>query len=840
MSVCSVGEVVNEECHKTCYGSVSTSLKQLTSLDDITQKLLKLRISNDISTICQYHFKKFVLHYHHLFGTYCSDPLNIHLKRITKDLREIKLENISKISPAYSNVCLIPGKSLCRNCQSKIFVVNPESIPNVSDIDPQDNFVPADETFQRLDSACSILGLSPVSKLRKVSYVKREAAVNTKFKKVKEIIRTTLDSCLSYDDSRKSDRQENIVSSLNEDYINLIAKLKEKCVIASKEEKVKILSLLPDSWTKKQIATEFKVSERFVRLCRNLVKEQGVLPILGQKKGPVGVSKETIEKVQEFFEDDQNSRLCSGMKECKKVIINGEKVTKQKRLLLSNLNELYVHFKNTHPEHKIGRSKFCELRPKWCILAGSSGTHSVCVCIFHQNIKLMIDGAKLNVNYKDLLDVLVCDINNYSCMMSLCKECPDIGIIFEMFKDFEELLPDNLEFKQWVTTDRAEMVTIIKNQDEFFESLVENLANLKSHHYISKIQSQFLKEKKEKLFENECIILADFAENYTYVVQDEIQGYHWVNDQVTLHPFVLYFRDENSKLRSHSLCALSNYLEHNTSVVHVFQSYVVKYIKHNLPKVEKLVYFSDGSGSQYKNKKNFVNICHHQKDFGLKAEWHFFASCHGKNACDGVGGTTKRELSKVSLQRTTTHQILNIDQIYSFCKEKLRGITYFLVKEKEINENIERLKTRYENCLRIKGTRNFHKFCPLSENIIRCYPTSKTDVYEDHCVSKIASLSLEINDTVACVYDEQWWIGKVEEISVENDDVYIHFYHPSGPRTSFQMSACDRVWIPMKNILRKLSGLEMKMSLKGRNYNISTKVSEEISLLLNNHSYSAK
>src|SRR6201990_1431749 len=89
------------------------------------------------------------------------------------------------------------------------------------------------------------------------------------------------------------------------------------------------------------------------------------------------------------------------------------------------------------------------------------------------------------------------------------------------------------------------------------------------------------------------------------------------------------------------------------------------------------------------------------------------------------GGTTKRELSKVSLQRTTTHQILNIDQIYSFCKEKLRGITCFLVKE-EINKHIERLKTRYENCLRIKGTRNFHKFFPLSENIIRCYPTSKT------------------------------------------------------------------------------------------------------------------
>ena len=37
-----------------------------------------------------------------------------------------------------------------------------------------------------------------------------------------------------------------------------------------------------------------------------------------------------------------------------------------------------IQFKEVHPECKIGFSKFCTLRPKWCVSVGASGTHSVC------------------------------------------------------------------------------------------------------------------------------------------------------------------------------------------------------------------------------------------------------------------------------------------------------------------------------------------------------------------------------------------------------------------------------------------------------------------------------
>lgn len=68
----------------------------------------------------------------------------------------------------------------------------------------------------------------------------------------------------------------------------------------------------------------------------------------------------------------------------------------------------------------------------------------------------------------------------------------------------------------------------------------------------------------------------DFAENFSFIVQDEIQSYHWVNKQATVHPFVSYYKEGN-QLKSFCLRILSDHLEHTTAVFHNFQAYLVKH-----------------------------------------------------------------------------------------------------------------------------------------------------------------------------------------------------------------------------------------------------------------------
>jgi hypothetical protein len=205
-----------------------------------------------------------------------------------------------------------------------------------------------------------------------------------------------------------------------------------------------------------------------------------------------------------------------------------------------------------------------------------------------------------------------------------------------------------------------------------------------------------------------------------------------------------------------------------------------------------------------------------------------------KNACDGIDGTTKREVTKSSLQGPFNEQILMAKDMFEYCKENIKRIAYMYVKNEDIVIHKEKLKDRFENCQRIPGTRKYHIFVPEPENNVRCYLTSKSKEYEKFCIMKAVQLSVKHNDIVACVYDKQWWLGIIVDVSVENKDILVKFYHPAGPRTSFKMTQEDKVWLPLINVLRKLSPSEL-YTVTGHSYNITQSLCEEISLLLNKH-----
>ena len=79
--------------------------------------------------------------------------------------------------------------------------------------------------------------------------------------------------------------------------------------------------------------------------------------------------------------------------------------------MLCNLKEAYQQFRTEFPEVNVGFSKFAELRPKECVLAGASGTHCVCVCTIHQNVKLMLNALndKVKYEYPRFLAIMSCN-----------------------------------------------------------------------------------------------------------------------------------------------------------------------------------------------------------------------------------------------------------------------------------------------------------------------------------------------------------------------------------------------------------------------------------------------
>ena len=103
---------------------------------------------------------------------------------------------------------------------------------------------------------------------------------------------------------------------------------------------------------------------------------------------------------------------------------------------------------------QIGFSKFCDLRPKWCVTVNSKGINFVCVYEQHQNAKLLVAALPESFNYKDLLAEMVCDSMNKKCMLQFCSNCPGRqqlqNLLQKLFDDNVIEPEDQIEYKQWI------------------------------------------------------------------------------------------------------------------------------------------------------------------------------------------------------------------------------------------------------------------------------------------------------------------------------------------------------------------------------------------------------
>ena len=408
-------------------------------------------------------------------------------------------------------------------------------------------------------------------------------------------------------------------------------------------------------------------------------------------------------------------------------------VHQQKRLLLSNLKELFISFKQKHEDIKIGYSKFCSLRPKWCILPGANGTHSVCVCTYHQNTKLLVEAMNSGDSYKDLLQKLVCFLSNKECMLGRCEQCPDRRILIDYLYDYFNKFDDDhmIFYTQWDHSDRSTLSKMVSDIPTFIEKLTNSLEDLKPHSFISKSQSKYLSELKENLDGSSVIFLGDFSENFSLVVKDEVQSFNWNNMMCTIHTVVIYYKNGNT-LSHLSYTIISEDNTHDVDFVYKVIEIIILDLKVKLPNLSFIHFFTDGCAGQYKNHKNMFNLCQLEFEFAIKGEWNFFATSHGKSPCDGIGGTIKRLTTIESLKRTINNQILTAKDMHLFCSEKIKNIiSIYLSKEEMLNIRAKHAK-RYDILNAIPGTRSYHQFTPLSRSKIgakRCSIDSNLQSY---------------------------------------------------------------------------------------------------------------
>ncbi|KAK3920754.1 Glutamate dehydrogenase [Frankliniella fusca] len=362
-----------------------------------------------------------------------------------------------------------------------------------------------------------------------------------------------------------------------------------------------------------------------------------------------------------------------GKKDVVSVVENNKRVSKRKRLLLGTISNLHAKFLEEHGGMNVSESKFVTLRPKECVIAGSSGTHIVCVCTYHQNPKLMVNAAKL-YNIQPLDQVSDCykyflsNTPTEACHLRDCENCPSgIDLQEELELYFAEEMIKFIIHNQWKTVDRGYLDTLHKSSAEFIDDFFNQIERLIPHSYIATQQSSFYEDRMTNLQEGEVIINADFSENYSFMTQDMSQASY--QEQCTVHPFMCYCRI-NGDIRKSSFIVISDQLQHNT------------------------IAFSFFSAAQYKNRYSVANTFFHEQDFGVPAEWHFFATSHGKCACDGLGGSVKRTAWLHSLRNTDPlKNILNAEALFKWSSENSTTMNFSYASSQEVLEHVKNEET---------------------------------------------------------------------------------------------------------------------------------------------------
>ena len=98
----------------------------------------------------------------------------------------------------------------------------------------------------------------------------------------------------------------------------------------------------------------------------------------------------------------------------------------QKRLILSNLCQLYPAFEEEYSMIQNCFLKFCSLRRKWHVIEGAAGTQYICLCLINQNVKLLVDALSNITSYKALLKLIGTDRCTLMIHSAPVRECIDI------------------------------------------------------------------------------------------------------------------------------------------------------------------------------------------------------------------------------------------------------------------------------------------------------------------------------------------------------------------------------------------------------------------------------
>lgn len=171
---------------------------------------------------------------------------------------------------------------------------------------------------------------------------------------------------------------------------------------------------------------------------------------------------------------------------------------------------------------------------------------------------------------------------------------------------------------------------------EFVTYFKKKVQQFVTHNFIARWQDGECRRMMDNVPCGVLISHIDFAENYTFAIQNEVQSMHWFSSSITILVHITLFKapptddSEEGELIKHTHYYISDDKKHDSLFVqHCLLLHWKWLLAAGMKPSEHWVY-SDGCTAQFKGAKAMYFVARYPGLTECTMRWSFFGSGHGK------------------------------------------------------------------------------------------------------------------------------------------------------------------------------------------------------------------
>ncbi len=424
----------------------------------------------------------------------------------------------------------------------------------------------------------------------------------------------------------------------------------------------------------------------------------------------------------------------------------------------------FKRFKIAHVEVLVQLRAFAGMRPFFCKRLKERNT---CCCIYHVELDELRIGFNFMrcaqcqhdcnsceafaIQYDGLTEMwhaIVCpkgefdEWHDVKCLYGECSMCgvdklplcpAEVDGSDGRVVEWRRFAMEEVISKKGKVMKKLNLVYKKTSSPVFLEYLKPKLQAFVTHNFVARWEDKHFKKSMKSFPEDTVVSVVDFAENYKFESQNEVQSQHWFSYQISILVQITFRHnpdfdpyDEDSRIITEYHFYISDDKQHDSEFVQYCFGLHWDHMQRNGYAPKQHWVWSDGCAAQFKSSRPWFFVARYPNmTGGCSMLWSFFGSGHGKGPHDGAGAVVKSFIRREQLKSHGT-KLQNASDVVVYLKAFLSGRVetsysgqrkplerhFWLVLEAEVRP----LRNDPHGCDSIAGTRKIHSIMATNKN----------------------------------------------------------------------------------------------------------------------------